>query len=371
MNKRFHAVLLVACLASAIPAHSQPSPRDTANLLDRRFAAMFAPHEPGCVIGIAQGGTLIATRGYGLANLDYGLPMKPDTVFDIGSASKQFTAAAVAILARRGKVDLDADIRTYLPAMQQFDPPVTVRQLIHHSSGLPDPYDPLETLFHSRDGNYYPSELTLRMAEGTKSTKFKPGSRYEYSNVGYLLLAQIVERVSGKRFRDFANENIFQPLGMTRTHVHDDIGMIVPNRATAYSLSQSGDRWEMRHSDFVLPGDGSVYSTVGDLAKWYGSFASPRLEGGAELVRMLLTPGEYSEQGPSYIGHPIRYAYGIQVFEWNGEPVFGHPGGWAGFGSVPYHFPRRNITIVSLCNTRKPDVLRTVLDLGAQLSKSR
>jgi len=268
--------LTVATAASAVPS------RKAANAaLDGALAKAMVTTGPGCVAGIASGGEIIASRAVGSANLELNVPMRTDMAFDIGSTSKQFTAISAAILARRGKLDLDADIRTYLPDMHAFDPPIRVRDLIHHSSGLPDVYEPLTWQFGDPDGNRYPADLTLRMARGMTDLKFKPGTQYEYSNIGYLLLGEIVEKVSGQTLRAFADANIFKPMGMANTAFKDDMREIVPNRASAYSLKADGKTWEWRHSDFDVMGDGGVYSTLADLATWYNVYADPsKLEGG-------------------------------------------------------------------------------------------
>lgn len=349
-----------------------PTKQEAATALDGALAKAITTTGPGCVAGIASGGRLIASRAAGFANLELKVPMRTDMAFDIGSTSKQFTALAAAMLARRGKIDLDADIRTYLPDMHPFDPPIRVRDLIHHSSGLPDVYEPLEWQFNDRDGNRYPGDFTLRMARGVKRLKFTPGTQYEYSNIGYLLLAEIVEKVSGQTLRAFADTNIFKPMGMADTAFHDDIREIVPNRASAYSLKADGKSWEWRHSDFDVMGDGGVYSTLADLAKWYNVYADPsKLEGGRALLDMILKPGVYGEKGASYRGWPMEYGFGVQMFTYKGQRVIGHAGGWAGYGTAPYYFPARDFAVIAICNVQKIEVMDAVLDTGAALAERR
>lgn len=352
----------------AASATAAPDVAETEAALDRVIAAVGAGDGPGCVTGVASGGRVLAWRAAGSANLELGVPLSRQSAFDIASTSKQFTAVSAAILARRGKLDLDADIRTYLPDMHPFDPPIRVRDLIHHSSGLPDVYEPLSWQFGDEDGNRYPPELTLRTARGIKALRFAPGTKYEYSNLGYLLLAEIVETVSGQTLRRFAQENIFGPMGMTNTHFHDNMREVVPNRASAYTLAPDG-RWEWRHSDFDVVGDGGVYSTLDDLAKWYDVYADPsKLEGGRALLDMLTTPATYTQSGATYRGKPIGYGFAMQMFEHNGQKVVGHPGGWGGYGTVPYYFPAGNLTVIAMCNTRRIEVLDAVLDAGARLA---
>jgi len=364
---------LVAGLLAAAPLHAeQLTPKRAEALLKERFAALLPVDGPGCVKGIASGGSLIASRASGFANLELKVPMTTAMAFDIGSTSKQFTALSAAILARRGKLDLDADIRTYLPDMHAFDPPIRVRDLIHHSSGLHDVYEALTWQFGDPDGNRYPADLTLRMARGMKDLKFKPGSQYEYSNIGYLLLGEIVDKVSGQTLRAFADANIFKPMGMANTAFKDDLREIVPNRASAYSLKADGKTWEWRHSDFDVMGDGGVYSTLADLAKWYNVYADPsKLEGGKALIDMVLTPGVYSEKGATWRGQPMDYGFGVQMFSHNGQKAIGHAGGWAGYATAPYYFPAGDFAVIAICNMRKVEVLNAVLDTGALLAAGR
>jgi CubicO group peptidase (beta-lactamase class C family) len=363
------ALLAGSLLWAAKAAGAPPDAAEAQAALDGAIAAAVVTDGPGCVTGVASGGKLLAWRASGLANLELGVPLARETAFDIGSTSKQFTAVSAAILVRRGTLDLDADIRTYLPDMHSFDPPLRLRDLIHHSSGLPDVYEPLSWQFGDVDGNRYPADLTLKMARGIRVLKFEPGSKFEYSNLGYLLLAEIVEQASGQSLREFAQDNIFGPLGMTRTAFHDNIRELVPNRASAYSLAPDGSTWEWRHSDFDVMGDGGVYSTLDDLAKWYDIYADPsKLEGGQALLDLLLTPATYAETGASYRGMPMDYGFGMQMFTYKDQKVVGHPGGWAGYGTVPYYFASRNFAIIAMCNVQRREVIGAVLDEGARLA---
>jgi CubicO group peptidase (beta-lactamase class C family) len=358
--------MLLAGVALSTPAAAAPDSARVNAALESVIKSATIADGPGCVAGVAKGGRLLAARATGLANMELKVPMRTDMAFDIGSTSKQFTALSAAILARRGKLDLDADIRTYLPDMHAFDPPIRVRHLIHHSSGLPDVYEPLSWQYGDPDGNNYPSDLTLRMARGVRSVEFEPGSQYAYSNLGYLLLAEIVEKASGQTLRAFADANIFKPMGMANTAFKDDPRELVPNRASAYSLKPDGKTWEWRHSDFRVMGDGGVYSTLGDLAKWYGVYADPsKLEGGADLMKLVLTPATYSKTGASWRGQPLDYGFGVQMLKHNGRRLIGHAGGWAGYATVPYVSPESGVAVIAICNVRDVKVLNAVLDAAA------
>jgi CubicO group peptidase (beta-lactamase class C family) len=367
--RRFEILLLTAATLSTA-ASATPDRAAVNAALESVITSATIPGGPGCVAGVAKDGKLLAARATGLANMELKVPMRTDMVFDIGSTSKQFTALSAAILARRGKLDLDADIRTYLPDMHAFDPPIRVRHLIHHSSGLPDVYEPLSWQTGDPDGNNYPSDLTLRMARGIRSLAFEPGSQYAYSNIGYLLLAEIVEKVSGQTLRAFADANIFKPMGMANTAFKDDPRELVPNRASAYSLKPDGKTWEWRHSDFRVMGDGGVYSTLGDLAKWMGAEADPsKLDGGAELMKLVLTPATYTKTGASWRGQPLDYGFGVQMLDHKGRRLIGHAGSWAGYVTAPYVSPDSGIAVIAICNVRRAEVLNAVLDAAAELGR--
>lgn len=367
-------LLLLSTAAPAAAADRAPHLSGTdraaiAAALESVIASATIPGGPGCVAGVAKDGRLLAARATGLANMELKVPMRPDMAFDIGSTSKQFTALSAAILARRGKLDLDADIRTYLPDMHAFDPPIRVRHLIAHSSGLPDVYEPLTWQYGDPDGNNYPSDLTLKMARGIRKLEAEPGSTYAYSNLGYLLLAEIVEKVSGQALRAFADENIFRPMGMANTAFKDDPREIVPNRANAYSLKPDGRTWEWRHSDFRVMGDGGVWSTLGDLAKWVAVYSDPsRLPDGAELMKLALTPAAYTKTGASWRGQPLDYGFGIQILEHKGRRLVGHAGNWAGYATVPYVAADNGVGVIAICNVRDVKVLNAVLDATATLA---
>lgn len=317
---------------------------------------------PGCSVGVLRQGELVYEQGFGLADLEHNVPITTDTVFDTGSVSKQFVAASVAILALQGKVDLNADIRTYLPKLPEYAHPITVRQLIAHSGGIPDVYKLLELLGNDPDGNFYPSELTLEIIYRMKELEFVPGTQYEYSNAGYLLLAQIVEVVSGQTMRQFAQENIFGPLGMAHTHFHDNYREIVPNRGEGYGWKDDGSGWEIRNSNFYVVGDGGVFSNVKDLALWDRNFYHNQLYGGEEFLELIQTPFQYSESGAEFRDKPIGYAFALMLDEVNGNRMVYHPGGWAGSFAVFARFPDRQLSLILQCNARKPG-------LGAMVDK--
>jgi CubicO group peptidase (beta-lactamase class C family) len=361
------AVILTMGTASLAHAQIQPA---TESAIRSVLTGFVAADGPGCALGISQHGELLYSEGFGLANLEHNIPISPETIFDTGSVSKQFVAASIALLSLRGELDLNADVRTYLPELPEHEYPITVRQLVAHSGGFPDVYKLLEILGHEEDGNFYPSELTLEMIYRMKKLEFEPGTKFEYSNAGYLLLAQVVEKVSGQTLREFTQDNIFGPLGMEHTHFHDNYREIVPNRAFGYGLDSEGN-WEVRNSNFYVVGDGGLYTTVGDLARWDGNFYANQLGGGTEFTDLILSPFKYSETGAEMRGQKVDYAFGLFLDTYQGEARVWHTGGWAGFAAAFMRFPQKGVSLVLLCNQKKPglgdvldSLLTTILEAG-------
>lgn len=237
----------LACLALIVlPLHNvgraesnQEKKDSLSDRVDKVFAQWDKPDSPGCALAVIKDGQMIYKRGYGLANLEHNIPMSPASIMDTGSVSKQFTAMAVALLAEQGKFSLDDDIRKYLPEISQYQAPITIRHLIHHTSGIRD-YLTLMAIAGMRDDDHYVDGEVVNLLARQKELNFKPGSEFLYSNSGYFLLSQIVKRASGKSLREFAEENIFKPLGMTRTRFYDDHTEIVRNRAASYVPRKGG-----------------------------------------------------------------------------------------------------------------------------------
>ena len=365
MKSKILTILIVGCAAPVLTG---------AQTADDRIASIMSTYVredgPGCAVGVVRRGDLVYNRGFGLANLEHGVPVTSDTVFRIGSVSKQFVAASIALLVLRNELDLDANIRSILPGLPRYKHEITVRHLIGHSSGIPDVYKLLEVLGHDSDGNFYPSELTLEIIYRLKELNFEPGSKFEYSNAGYLLLAQIVEAVSGQTLRQFADENVFAPLSMDNTHFHDDHREVVMNRANGYGQNSTG-QWELRNSNFYVVGDGGVFTTVGDLAQWERNFYQHQLEQGPELQQLMTAPLEYSVSDPEFMGKRVDYGFGLFLDEHKGNRMIWHAGGWAGFQVASARFPNKHVSLIMLCNKKQAgmrDVFLEVTDeiLGAK-----
>ncbi len=256
---------------------------------DAIFAAWDRPDTPGCALGIVHHGELVYFRGYGRANLDYGLPITSQTVFDIASTSKQFTAACIALLMEQGHLALDDDVRRHLPELPEFGHTITVAHLIHHTSGWRD-YLTLMEFAGYRDEDYISVAEVMALLQKQQGLNFTPGAAYQYSNTGYFLLGQLVERLSGQSLDAFANKHILKPLGMSHSHFQDDQTRIVPNRATGYTPTDAGG-YRLDVSTLDMVGDGGLMTCVDDLVLWDRNFYDNELgRGGPALIDLMTTP---------------------------------------------------------------------------------
>jgi CubicO group peptidase (beta-lactamase class C family) len=278
-----------------------------------------------------------------MANLEHNIPISSTTVFRIASTSKQFTATCVILLAEQGKLSLNDDVRKYLSEMPEYESPITIRHLIHHTSGIRD-YLELIELAGMSDHDYYTDEEALEMLTRQKELNFKPGDEYLYSNSGYLLLSIIVQRGSGKSLHEFAEEHIFKPLGMRNTHFHDDHRMIVKNRAAGYSPREN-DGYQIRMTTLDIVGDGGVFTTIEDLFLWDQNFYHNRL-GEKNLISQLLTPGMLNN------GEKLNYAFGLAVSDYRGLRLISHGGSFAGFRAQMIRFPEQKLSVICLANLK-------------------
>lgn len=297
---------------------------------------------PGCSVGVFQNGRLVFAKGYGLASLELGVPNTPQTVFYIGSTSKQFVAASIVLAARQGHLSLDDDIRKYLPEIPSYGETITIRHLVHHTSGLRD-YLELMYLGGYPFENVYSDDWVVELIARQKALNFQPGEKHLYSNSGYFLLAQIVERATGQALRRFADENIFVPLGMVHTHFHDDRNHVVEDRAMAYSVGDDGDYRLDWYTNFDKVGSGGLLTTVEDLLLWDRVFYEKTL-GGEEFVDQMLERGKLED------GEVLDYAFALAHEEYRGLPTIEHSGGFMGFRAQLLRFPDQRLSVASLCN---------------------
>jgi CubicO group peptidase (beta-lactamase class C family) len=340
---------------SSAPSGSAAAAIQANAAVDAIFAAWDRQDSPGCALGVVQAGELVYERGYGVANLDWGIPIATDTVFYVGSVSKQFTAAAVALLALDGRISLDDDIREYFPEMPAYERPITVRHLVHHTSGIRDIYT-LMSLAGIRLEDVFSDEEAIALIARQRETNFPPGDEHLYSNSGYFLLAQLVERVSGKPLRELAEERIFAPLGMSDTHFHDTPDHIVERRAMSYGGAAGGDEAGPGPDDadprtfrvsylgnFDKVGAGGLYTTVQDLLLWDRNFYTGDI-GGQAFLELIHTQGVLTD------GEPITYAFGLTVDEYRGLKAVSHSGSMMGFKAAYLQLPDDRFSVLIACN---------------------
>ena len=326
---------------AALGAAPNPVPPDTTAKVDAVFAAYDHSDSPGCALAVIQDGSIVYERGYGMANLELGVANSPQSVFDIASMGKQFTAFSIHLLARDGKLSLDDDIRKWVPEIPSYGKTITIRHLLHHTSGLRD-YLELMSLQGVRDEDISTEQEALDVLALQKALNFEPGAEHLYCNSGYFLLGIIVKRASGKSLRDFAEERIFGPLGMRHTQYNDRHERIIPNRATGYGKSKTlGFGIDM--SDFEQNGDGGVLTSVEDLFRWDQNFYDPKV-GDRALIDAMLVDGVLNN------GKPVNYSSALVVGSYKGLPTVAHSGSWAGYRSQLIRFPQQRFSVVCLCN---------------------
>ncbi|RYF90542.1 MAG: class A beta-lactamase-related serine hydrolase [Caulobacteraceae bacterium] len=340
------AVIATALLAAPTLALGQaPEPAPAVPTADRDaevdalFSAYATLETPGCAVSAARDGQLLVERGYGSANLEYDIPITPVTVFEAGSVSKQFTAAAILLLAQEGRLKLGDDIRKYLPKMPDYGRPITIEQLLTHTSGLRDWGDLAGFMGWPRTTRAYSQDDILEIIRRQRSLNYEPGAEYSYTNSGYNLLTEIVRKASGQSLADYSRTKIFAPLGMTRTAWRDDFHRIVRGRAAAYQRIGAGYQELMPFEDGY--GNGGLLTTVGDLQTWNQALASNTLgDLGAQLER----------RGVLSNGARIAYGRGVLVQAWQGLEEVGHSGATAGYRAWLARYPAEKLSVAVLCN---------------------
>lgn len=349
MLPRCWRAALAVTLISAwlVPAQADIPDDSRQQAVDALFAEFRCPGSPGAAIGIHHGGRQVYARGYGCADLENDIPVTATTRFHVASVSKQFTAFSVALLAREGKVDLDADIRTHLPFIPDLGKRITPRDLIHHTSGLRDQWLLFELGGKAMDDRLRQQQV-VNMVSRQRALNFDPGTEYMYSNTGYTMLAELVRSASGKSLREFAAERIFAPLGMNRSFFFDDVTEIVPGRAQSYAPRGSDGQWQRSLLNYDTAGATSLFTTAEDLLKWAGNFSHPKA-GDAALIQQVATPGTLRD------GRPINYAFGLIRKTFAGRPALVHYGADAGFRSLFAYFPAEDFAVAMLNNAPPED----------------
>jgi len=310
---------------------------------DQIFADFVTSNGPGCAFAVSHAGQVIETRAYGSANLEHAIQNTPETVFEPGSVSKQFTAAATVLLALDGEISLDDDIRDYLPEIPDYGEVIEIRDLLNHTSGLRDWGSIAGIGGWPRTTRIHTHTHMLDIASRQRALNYPPGQYYSYTNTGYNLQAVLIERVTGQTFEEFSQERIFQPLGMTKTQWRDDFSEIVRDRSVAYRRNSDGS-WSQLMPFENVHGNGGLLTTVGDLLKFTHNLDTGATVGGPAFVAHM------HQQGVLNSGREIDYASGLRVGEYRGVREVQHSGSTAGYRGHLTRFPDQEIAVSVMCN---------------------
>lgn len=359
--------LLVLVLVIAVPAQvSSPS-------IDSLFSK-FGPNDPGCAVLVLKNGIKVFEKGYGIAELSTREKITPTTNFRLASLTKQFTAMAIMLLVRDGKLRYDDRLTDVFPAFPAYGKAITIRQMLNHTSGLIDYEDIMAQKYHGVPEEKIPQihdSAVLELLRRQTTSRFAPGTRWEYSNSGYVLLGLVVQQRSGMSFGDFLSRRIFQPLRMTNTIVYEKGKNEVKHRAYGHTLASGGWRQTDQSPTSATLGDGGVYSSLEDLAKWDRALTDNIL-----LSRKEMQPALISAAGPN--GAPLQkldgslappYGFGWFLDAYHGHRRYWHYGETVAFRTAIERFPDQHMTVIVLANrldTDAPALASNVADLFLQ-----
>jgi CubicO group peptidase (beta-lactamase class C family) len=336
------AILLLAVISlAADPSFTQQDP-GIERKVDQVFAQFDKPDSPGCALGVVRDGNFIYKKGYGTASLELGVSLTPQSVFYMGSVSKQFTAASVVLAAEQGYLSLDDDVRKYVPEIPSYGKPITLREMLHHTSGFRDILG-LLLLAGRNFEDIHPTPELLDLLSHQKALNYQPGEEYLYSNTNFFLMSVVIPRATGKPLSQFADENIFKPLGMTHTRFYDDHSVVVPGRVPAYEPRKDGGFRIDWSTNFDKIGDGGLMSSVEDLLLWDRNFYDNKL-GKGTLLKEMQTPGVLNN------GKKIEYALGLEISTYRGLPIVEHGGALFGYRTELLRFPQQKFSVITLCN---------------------
>lgn len=348
INPRLFAFKLIISLSVAFTFHSiafsqtKPDNNSLTAQVDKVFVQWDKPASPGCALAVIKDGNIIYKRGYGMADLDHDIAITSTSVFHVASVSKQFTAMAIHLLEQQGKLSIDDEVRKYIPELPDFGEKITLRHLLHHTSGLRDQWSLLIMAGWRLSEDVVKDEDVLELVSRQKALNFKPGDQHLYSNTGYTLLAIIVKRVSGQSLREFADAKIFKPLGMNNTFFRDDHLVVVKNQAYGYSPA-ANNTFKLSVPNYDTVGASSLLTTVEDLAKWDQNFYDFRV-GGKEIIEEMQRPTALND------GEKLPYAHGLVSVDYKGLKIVEHSGADAGYRSHLMRFPEQKFSVACICN---------------------
>lgn len=328
--KFINTFLLLLSLLTFCSVSAQTLPDSTIKKIDSLFSKWDNDYSPGCTVGIVKNDSLIFSKGYGMANLEYNIPNNPATIYHMASISKQFTAYSIVLLAKAGKLQLDDDVRKHLTWFPDLKENITIRNLLHHTSGIRDQWQ-LLTIAGTRLDDVITQEQIIKILGKQQALNFKPGEEYSYSNSGFTMLAEIVKAVSGQTLRQFTDSAIFKPLGMTNTHFHDNYTEIEKNRSYSYERKDS-THFTNAILSYSVAGATSLFTNINDMSKWIINFYSNKVGDRADIDTL-------TKKDKLNNGKEISYALGIVNDTWRGWRQYSHSGGDAGYRTYMNVFP--------------------------------
>ena len=327
--------------------------------------------KPGCAVGLIENGEYIHSKGYGLANLEHEIQIGMDTIFRIGSVSKQFTTMAIAILEEKGELSFEDEMKAHIPDLVDYGEKVTINHMIHHYSGLGD-YEYMD--YPGRFKNAVGEEFRWGNEDYMTNKEFhdliktlplirKPEKKFHYSNTGYVLLALIAENASGMSLREFAEKEIFKPLGMNNSFFNDDVNLPFKNRADAYTpIDDESDKYKINVTNLSWVGDGGVYTSLNDFIKWDENFYENKLSmGGQSLIQTMEMTFEETkvskrnQKMDKEKENENTYAFAQNLAYYNGYKRWSHSGSWVGWLAHYARFPELRFSTVVFCNTNEID----------------
>lgn len=340
-----HLLLSLVFTISIFSVNAQESISQQSKI-DAIFSKWDTQNSPGGTVGVIKEGKLIFSKGYGMANLDYNIPNQPKTVFRIGSTSKQFTAATIILLSQEGKLSLEDTLIKFFPNFPSYANDVTIQHLLNHTSGVRD-YLILARLSGLSADDHYTDKMVEKWLTNQQELNFKPGDEFLYSNSGYWLLSQIVKKVSGVSMAKYAEKNIFIPLGMHTTFFNDNHKQVVKNRASGYRPNKKGG-YAIRMTNLDMIGDGGVFTTVEDLAKWDASFYNSKTLN-QDFWNQMTKVGTLNN------GDKINYAAGLSIANNKGLKMIHHSGAFVGYKAEMLRFPEVQFSVIVLANRADSD----------------
>jgi len=341
IKKRLLVIILTVIFECTLNTFAQSLPDSTIKMIDNLFLKWNTENSPGCTVGIVRNDSLIFSKGYGMANLEYAISNEPQTPYHMASVSKQFAAYSIVLLARQGKLNLEDDVHKWLPWFPDLKEKITILNLLNHTSGIRDQWQ-LLAISGTRLDDVITQDQIIKILSKQKALNFKPGDQYSYSNSGYTMLAEIVKSVSGQTLRQFTDSAIFKPLGMYNTHFHDDYTEIEKNRSYSYDRKDSS-HFTNAVLSYSVAGATSLFSNINDMSKWVMNFYSHKV-GDQKDIEMLTQKGKLNS------GKNISYALGIENDTWKGWREYSHSGADAGYRTYLTVFPDLKMGFIVFSN---------------------